>query len=309
MFHHQRHLKEPSLSMEVGQGPPSTILHDWRQNFAVVVGRRTWSICKFNVASFNEVEWVRLKETFFAYFLQYKEEALGIKERCPIDYMAYIEDHFFRAMGLHLEGLRSFTAWIKQGSYYHGLVARQGRLHECLHLAGFPLPRWPQVMPSESRQESQMKAEATATSFSKPGAGATAALAAETTVMETPIAETLVVEAPVSETSACSDTSAPMETGGVGDGQNTSRLAQMKGFRGLGPQNAPGPNPGGVSQNPCFPSPSKTVRGGSPLFCSSMSMRLSSLSPTTMWQVEESCISIWRCCHKRPGAWEIRLPA
>ena len=66
---------------------------------------------------------MRLKETFFAYFLQYKEEALGIKERCPIDYMAYIEDHFFRATGLHLDGHRSFTAWIKQGSYYHGLVA------------------------------------------------------------------------------------------------------------------------------------------------------------------------------------------
>ena len=60
-----------------------------------------------------------LKETFFTYFLPHKEEALGIKERCPIDYMAYIEDHFYRATGLHLNGLMSFTAWIKQGSYYH----------------------------------------------------------------------------------------------------------------------------------------------------------------------------------------------
>ena len=75
---------------------------------------------KYNAASFKEVEWVRLKETFFTYFLPHKEEALGIKERCPIDYMAYIEEHFYRATGLHLNGLRSFTAWIKQGSYYHG---------------------------------------------------------------------------------------------------------------------------------------------------------------------------------------------
>ena len=82
-----------------------------------------WVYYKFNIASFKEVEWMRLKETFFAYFPQYKEEALGIKERCPINYMAYIQDHFFRATGLHLDGLRSFTAWIKQGSYYHGLVA------------------------------------------------------------------------------------------------------------------------------------------------------------------------------------------
>ena len=134
--------------------------------------------------------------------------------------MAYIEDHFFRATGLHLEGLRSFTAWIKQGSYYHRLVARQGRLHECPHLAGLPLPRRPQVMPSESCRESQMKAEATATSFSKPGAGATVAPATEAPVMETPIMETPAAEPPVSETPACSDTPAPMETGGVGDGQS-----------------------------------------------------------------------------------------
>ena len=45
VFHHQRHLKEPSLSGEVGQGLPSMIPCDWRQNFAAVVGRRTWSMC------------------------------------------------------------------------------------------------------------------------------------------------------------------------------------------------------------------------------------------------------------------------
>ena len=88
VFHHQRHLKEPSLSTEVGQGPPSVIPHDWH------IVHVLWVYYKYNVASFKEAEWARLKETFFAYFLQHKEEALGIKERCPIDYMAYIEDHF-----------------------------------------------------------------------------------------------------------------------------------------------------------------------------------------------------------------------
>ena len=78
---------------------------------------------KLNVASFNEVEWARLKEQFFEYFLPHKEEALGLKERCPMDFMAYIEDHFYKATGLHLDGLGSFTGWIKQGSYYHELVA------------------------------------------------------------------------------------------------------------------------------------------------------------------------------------------
>ena len=51
VFHHQQHLKEPSLSMEVGQGPPSVIPYDWRQNFAAVVGRRTWSTCSGSITN------------------------------------------------------------------------------------------------------------------------------------------------------------------------------------------------------------------------------------------------------------------
>ena len=75
-----------------------------------------------------------------------------------------------------------------------------------------------------------MKAEATATSSSKPSVGAMAAPVMETPVVEapvaeTPVAETPVVEAPVAETlgaetAAPSDTPAPMETGRVGDGQS-----------------------------------------------------------------------------------------
>ena len=105
---------------------------------------------KFNVASFKEAEWARVKEQFFDHFLQYKDEALALKEARPMDFMAYIQDHFHQATGLHLDGLGSFTGWIKRGSYYHGLVARQGRLHECLHLMGFPLPRWPPASPAGS---------------------------------------------------------------------------------------------------------------------------------------------------------------
>ena len=67
-----------------------------------------------------------------------------------MDYMPYIKEQFWRATGLHLNGLQDFMAWIKPGSYYHGLVAQQGHLHKCPHLAGVLLPRQPQVTPSES---------------------------------------------------------------------------------------------------------------------------------------------------------------
>ena len=171
---------------------------------------------KYNTAFFKEVEWVRLKDKFFTYFLLHKEEALGIKERCPMDYMACIEEHFWRATGLHLNGLQDFTAWIKQGSYYHGLVAQQGHLHKCPHLAGVPLPRQPQVTPSESCRELQKKAETLPTSSIEPSMGATATPVVESPVMETPVTQTPVVETPADH----SDTPAPMETGRAGDGQS-----------------------------------------------------------------------------------------
>ena len=105
---------------------------------------------KHNVASFKEEEWVKMKEKFFTHLLQRKEEWRDIKENRPMQYMPYMEDHFYAATGLRLNGLRDFTGWIKQGSYYHRLVARQGHLYKCPHLAGAVLPRWPQVKPSES---------------------------------------------------------------------------------------------------------------------------------------------------------------
>ena len=112
---------------------------------------------KYNVTSFKEAEWAKMKEKFFTHLLPCKEEMLGIKENHPMEYMSYVEDKFYMATGLRLNGLRDFTRWVKPGSYYHRLVARQGHLHRCPHLVGTPLPRWPQVMPSESHLVSQKK--------------------------------------------------------------------------------------------------------------------------------------------------------
>ena len=64
-------------------------------------------------ASFKEAEWVITRDLFFEHFLPHKEEALGIKERCPMDFMPFIEEQFWRATDLRLHGLRDFTAWIK----------------------------------------------------------------------------------------------------------------------------------------------------------------------------------------------------
>ena len=102
-------------------GQPRSALHDpaqlvakfrssgWRKDLEHIL----WVYYKFNVASFKEAEWVRVKEQFFDHFLQYKDKALALKEARPMDFMAYIQDHFHQATGLHLDGLGSFTGWIK----------------------------------------------------------------------------------------------------------------------------------------------------------------------------------------------------
>ena len=181
---------------------------------------------RYSVDYFTEADWSRIKEQFFDHFLQHKKEALELKEARPLDFMAYVQDLFYQATGIHLDGLGSFTRWIKKGSYYHGIVARQGRLQECPHLAGAPLPRWPQVAPSESRWESQMRSEAQTPSSSRPSVGATAVPVAETPIAEAPVAEAAVAETPVMEETLAeapvtpSLPPAPMETGGVGNGQS-----------------------------------------------------------------------------------------
>ena len=185
----------------------------WRKDLDYIL----WVYYMYSVELFMEGDWFRIKEWFFDHFLRHKKEALEVKEARLLDFMAYIQDHFYQATGIHLDGLRSFTRWIKKGSYYHGLVAQQGCLQECPHLAGAPLPRYPQVAPSDSHHELLMRSQAQTPSSSRPSAGAMAvpvaeAAVAETSVVETP-AETLGAEAPI----APSILPAPMETGGEGD--------------------------------------------------------------------------------------------
>ena len=112
-------------------GQPRSTLHNptqlaanfcssgWRKDLEHIL----WVYNKFSFAFFREAEWTRVKEQFFDHFLQYKEEALALKEAHLMDFMAYIQDHFHQVTGLHLDGLGNFTSRIKCRSYYHGLVA------------------------------------------------------------------------------------------------------------------------------------------------------------------------------------------
>ena len=151
---------------------------------------------KHNFASFKEVEWTKLEEKFFEHLIQHQDEWKSIKENHPLQYMPYMKKHFHATTGIKLKGLSDFMGWIKRASYYHAVVARKGQLHKCPHLVGVELPRWPQVTPSKSHLVSQRREETPTTSPHMPSKEASAAQGAQ------------------------SDVPAPVETGGVGDGQS-----------------------------------------------------------------------------------------
>ena len=143
----------------------------WRKDLAHVLK----GYYQYNYASFKEAKWIALKEKFFEHLAQHQEEWRDIKENHPLQYMPYMEKHFHATTGIKLNGLSDFTGWIKCGSYYHAVVARQGQLHKCPHLVGIELPRWLQVTLSKSRQVSQKKVETPTTSPHVSSKGASAA--------------------------------------------------------------------------------------------------------------------------------------
>ena len=149
---------------------------------------------EYNFPSLKEARWNKIRDKVFDHLLSHQEEWRRIKENDPLRYMPYMEEQFYAATGIRLEGLAECTAWIKHGSYYHSVVAQRGQLNRFPHLAGIEPPRGPQMMPSESHLVSQRKLETPVTSSSAPAIEASA------------------------PQGATADVPAPMETGGAGDG-------------------------------------------------------------------------------------------
>ena len=160
------------------------------------------SFYQYNYPSHKKEEWDKLKTKFFNYLGQCQEEWKTIKEEEPLQYMPYMECQSQALTGIRLKGLSQFTGWIKPGSYYHGVVARKGQLHLCLHLVGTLLPRGPQIHPSQTEALTQKKEETPITSHPTPG-------------MEGSMTQ-----------GACSDPPIPMETGDAGDGWSWAEQAE-----------------------------------------------------------------------------------
>ena len=154
---------------------------------------------------------------------------------------------------------------------------------------GAPLPKWPQVAPSESCLVSQKKPETLTTSSSEPSTGATVA-----SVTATPVTETPVTVTPVTHSNG---TPAPMETGGVGDSQSWAEWVKAdldEEFQEDRPTKHHQSQSKRWEERPMLPFPLQDSKGRHASVYSSTNMRESSLQPTTMWPPKESFISIRR---------------
>ena len=134
-----------------------------------------------------------------------------------------MEEQFYAATGIRLEGLVECTAWIKCGSYYHSVVAQRGQLDRCPHLAGIEPP-------SESHLVSQRKPDIPVTSSSAP---ATEASAPQGAIIDVP---------------------APMETGEAGDGRSwVEQTEDEDGFKRCRPGKRPWSQSRRCENRPTYP--------------------------------------------------------
>ena len=187
-------LHQCSSSTRAPKDPLRHVAQFQSQGWKKDLERIFWAYYEYNFTSLKEAGWNKIRDKVFDHLLPCQEEWRRIKENDPLQYMPYMEEQFYAATRIRLEGLAGCTAWTKCGSYYHSMMAQRGQLDKCPHLAGIEPPRGPQMMPSESRLVSQRKLDTPATSSSAPATEASA------------------------PQGATADVPAPMETGGAGNG-------------------------------------------------------------------------------------------
>ena len=92
-------------------------------------------------------KWPELKARFFQFLVEHHSEWKSIRNNDPLGYLPCMEIQFERVTGYKLVGLGTCTEWIREGSYYHWVIAQQGQLGRCPRLAGIPPPVGPMTPP------------------------------------------------------------------------------------------------------------------------------------------------------------------
>ena len=130
-----------SSSTRALRDPLKWVSQFWSQGWKKDLERIFWAYYEYNFTSLKEARWNKIRDKVFDHLLLCQEEWRRIKENDPLQYMPYMEEQFYAATGIRLEGLVGCTVWIKCCSYYHSVVAQRGQLDKCPHLAGIEPPR------------------------------------------------------------------------------------------------------------------------------------------------------------------------
>ena len=112
-----------SSSTRAPKDPLRHVARFWRQGWKKDLEHIFRAYYKYNFTSLREAGWNKIMEKVFEHLLPHQEEWRRIKENDPLQYMPYMEQQFYAATGIRLEGLVGCTVWIKHSSYYHSVVA------------------------------------------------------------------------------------------------------------------------------------------------------------------------------------------
>ena len=115
----------------------------WRKDLDCYMG----AYFRLNYRQEPASKWPELKAKFFQFLIEHHSEWKSIRNNDPLGYLPYMEVQFERVTGYKLVGLGTCTEWIREGSYYHWVVAQQGLLGRCPRLAGIPPPVGPMTPP------------------------------------------------------------------------------------------------------------------------------------------------------------------
>ena len=69
-----------------------------------------------------------------AHMDSHKEEWYFLREEDPLKYMSYLAEVADRVRGIKLGAIKTYTLWIKAGTYYHASILRRDQLIYCPHL-------------------------------------------------------------------------------------------------------------------------------------------------------------------------------
>ena len=115
-----------SSSSRTLRDPLKWVSQFWSQGWKKDLECISWAYYEYNFTSLKEAGWNKIRDMVFDHLLPHQEEWRRIKENDPLHYMPYMEEQFYAATGIRLEGLAGCTVWIKCGSYYHSVVTQRG---------------------------------------------------------------------------------------------------------------------------------------------------------------------------------------